>query len=155
MHHYKITSAVKIANTAEFIRKVFPAYNQEAITYADKEILISFAQPQTPVAADGVTVEEITYAAPDPNYVEPPRPRILLFPDFIEHVEARAPGAYDRVLTAAQRSPAVMRWVLEAAGRGEVNLDSERTRQGFAALVNAAVLTSVEKTAIFAPQGVQ
>jgi hypothetical protein len=69
--------------------------------------------------------------------------------DFVRHVQAKAPGVYERVVGAALQSPPLFIWLSKAMGQGEMFLDHPETIAGFAALVSGGVITQAERDAIF------
>lgn len=70
---------------------------------------------------------------------------------FKRHAEAKVPGIHLRVAMAALQSPAVLSWILTAAGQGEMHMDHPDTIAGFAALVQGGVITGAERDALFTP----
>lgn len=70
---------------------------------------------------------------------------------FKRHAEAKVPNIHIRVSMAALQSPAVLSWILTAAGQGEMHMDHPDTIAGFAALVQAGVITQAERDALFTP----
>ena len=49
MTTYRITSCLTIGDYAQLLATVFPAWNGEPVVANQSEILVTFAEPQTPV----------------------------------------------------------------------------------------------------------
>jgi hypothetical protein len=71
--------------------------------------------------------------------------------EFVRHCRAKAPGVYERVVATSLQSPAIFIWLSEAMGQGEMFMDHPQTIAGFAALVQAQIITQAERDAIFTP----
>jgi hypothetical protein len=95
------------------------------------------------------------YAALAATYVPPPQPlpplRFADWLSFYRHAERKVPGLYRRVVAASQQSADIAAWLTLASGQGEMHMNHPETIAGFAALVQAGVITQAERDALFEP----
>jgi hypothetical protein len=82
------------------------------------------------------------YVAPSPVPV-PPTPRAWL-----ERLSADKQAA---IAAAGASNPAVLLWLLKAAGSSEIDVASQEMIDGVAALVTASVITADDQTVLLAP----